>query len=121
MKLSICIFTLALTIMGCGRALSPEEEIQTEIIHELGPYLRCLRGHPIIFSIEPLDGGYGAIVKGVAAKESSEVVPSQYAYWVGEREVYSVNRADVACSPDLPVAPKEITYESVCKATGEAP
>jgi len=119
MKLSTAILTLALTIMGCGRELSPENKIQMEIIHALGSHLRCLHGHPIAFSIEPLKGGYAVIVEEVARRK--EAIPSHYAYWVSGREVYAVNGAGISCSPDLPVAPEEITYESVCIATGKSP
>lgn len=118
MKLSVVIITLLLVITGCDRELSPEEEIQMEIIHELGPHLRCLHGHPIAFSIVPLDGGYAVIVDEEAARDSNEEIRAQYAYWVRGNEVYAVRGADIACSPDLPVAPEEITYESVRKATG---
>ena len=103
---------------ACGNQLTPEEERQLLILQQLGCHLPCLStDSQTIFSIEKLGEGYAVIVE---AKTTSGQPDERYAYWVHEGNAYTVNDAAAKCSPGLPAAPKEITYEAVSKAIREA-
>lgn len=106
-----------LPVCGCGNSASPEEESARIVLKKLGCHVQCIPARTqTLYSIEPMSGGYAVLVE----PESTSDTPEVYAYWVREEIVYTVNEAAAECSPGLPVAPKEISYESLCKVIQDA-
>lgn len=115
---SVAYLLICVSIIGCGARLSPEEKRQRDVVVKLNEHMESLpRDAETLIYIEPLNGGYALVVKQRGAEEDSE----KYAYWNREGVYYTVNEAAMKCSPDLSVAPKEITYERVCEVTGVQP
>lgn len=120
MKLKAMYVLCAIVLYGCAKELSDDEKVQMNVLSSVCRELACRpEGAEATFLVEALNGGFAVIVNFHKKGEYREN-PPDYAYWVIDDHVYSVNEAAKECSPNVPPAPEDITYELVLKTVGES-